>query len=318
MTVASGLDSMVVGESEIAGQVRESAKTARQQGQSTAELNRLFQAASVTSKKVTSLTGLGTAGRSITHTGLIIVEQRHGSLSGKRALIVGTGAHARVVVAALKRSGVKNIRVFSSSGRAEEFAEKYNLDSVASENLTAEIAQADVVVACSGTGTPILTLELLTAARSTIGLLPIVDVALPGDVSEDARSSSLIDLISLETIREHAPSEHEDSLLNAQAIVEQASLDFELDQSARTVEPVVAAVRAHAAQVIAAEVDRVRRRSGDELAEQVQRSLSRVTNALLHTPSVQARTLARSGSQDDYRRAIEILFGIELHPRENE
>ena len=148
--VASGLESMVVGEDEIAGQVRACLATSQQERTTTPTLERLLQRALATSKAVTNSTGLGAAGRSIVSVGLDLIEGRHGPLAGSTALVLGTGSYARVVIAALNRRGCTDISVFSSSGRAAQFAATHDVNAVELADLVAAIGHSALVAACSG------------------------------------------------------------------------------------------------------------------------------------------------------------------------
>ena len=188
-SVASGLESMVVGEDEIAGQVRKALATAQREGTTTPSLERLLQRALTTSKSVTSSTGLGAAGRSIVSVALDIFEQRHGNIAGRKALVLGTGSYARVVVASLQRHNCNDISVFSSSGRAVHFAQSHDVQPVELEDLVGHIGSADIVIACSGASYPIISKSLIQASEATRDrILPIMDLALSSDVAPDVHS----------------------------------------------------------------------------------------------------------------------------------
>lgn len=308
--VTAGLESMVVGEDEITGQVREALTAAREAGTTSPLLQRLLQRALSTSKTVTSTTELGAAGRSVVTVGLDLVESRHGTVVRRRALVLGTGAYARVVVAALRARGCRDLAVHSSSGRAAAFAQSHDLRAV--DDLPAAVADADLVVAASGHGAPVLTADVVGARRD--GRLPVLDLALASDLDDDVRKRSDVDVIDLEAIRAHAPGEHASAVLAAQEIVLAAAEDFERDETGRGAAPAVKAMRQHVAMLVDQEVERVRRRLGDQAGDEVARSLTRVTNALLHTPSVRAQELAHTGDLDDYAKAMHTLFGIEVPP----
>jgi glutamyl-tRNA reductase len=312
-SVASGLESMVVGEDEIAGQVRKALADAQDAGTTTPTLERLLQQALGTSKAVTSSTGLGAAGRSIVGVGLDLIEQRHGPVAGRRALVVGTGAYARVVVAALQRMGCDDIHVYSGSGQASLFAETRAVRAVAEGELVAAIAEADLVVTSSGTVRHLIDESIVRAARvDDAPTLPIMDLALSPDVAPGVRLLGQVDLIDLATIGEHAPEEHASSLLEAQDIVLRAVEAFEEHETGRTADHAVVAMRAHVMAIINEELERIRGRVDDETAEEVARSLHRVSNAILHQPSVRARELAQAGDFSEYQRAIHTLFGIDV------
>lgn len=309
--VAAGLESMIVGEAEIAGQIRTAFKKAQEEKTTTSQLELLFQRSAAVSKKVTTSTGLGAAGRSIVTVALDLVEQRHGSLADKRALLLGTGAYARVVVAALQKYKCREIAVFSSSGRAHSFSQTHGTFSITSEELIEAINNSDLIVACSGSKNHILYSSTFDGRPSTKPTLPIIDVALTSDLAPDIKNLHFTDVIDLEIIGMHAPEEHGEAITLAREIVQQSADEFEKEQLSRSIDPTITLMRAHVEQLIDNEIERVRTQRGDEVADEVARSLHRVTNALLHTPSVRARSLTRTENQDEYRRAIQLLFGIE-------
>lgn len=316
--VNSGLASMVVGEDEIAGQVRDAFRAAQSQRVVTPAIQRLFQRSAAVSKEVTNVTGLGDAGRSVVNVALGLVEREFGSLQGKRALVLGTGAYARVVVAALKRRDCAIISVYSSSNRAELFSSTHDTAPVLPGGLPEALSEADVVIACSGSGRYLIDPPLILQARSeSSALLPIIDLAISADVSPETKNVKNAKVIDLEAIRNAVPPEHSQSIRAAQDIVMNAAIRFDEEEGARTADSAVVAIRSHVRELIEMETSRVRARSGDETAAEVERSLNRVTNALLHRPSVQIRTLAQNGSHADYEKALQLLFGIEIEPSGN-
>lgn len=315
--LTSGLDSMIVGEVEIAGQVREAFKQAQRRGESTSRIEILFQRALATSKKVKTSTDLGAAGRSIAHVALQLVEKRHWPLANKRALILGTGAYARVVVAALHSLDCSEIQVFSSNGRAHRFSETHGTVPIARDDLSQALGEVDVVIACSGNGTHLIDADLLNQSRISNITLPILDLALSSDLARDVHDLAYVDVINLDVIGRNAPGEHSEAIAEARGIVQQAVFEFEAEIATRSVEPVVASMRAHVGLLIDEETERVRRKSGEGVASEVAHSLHRVTNALLHTPSIRARELARNGNEEDYRHAIQLLFGIDVDQKQD-
>ncbi|GAA1725916.1 hypothetical protein GCM10009809_22210 [Isoptericola hypogeus] len=155
--VSSGLDSMVVGEREIAGQVKRALAEARADGTTSKTLELLFQTASRTSKQVGTRTALGAAGRSVVSLGLDLAERELAVAAGPgwrgaRVVLIGTGSYAGASVAALRARGCGDVRVYSQSGRAEQFAASHDVEAVGHGpgGLVAALADADVVVSCSG------------------------------------------------------------------------------------------------------------------------------------------------------------------------
>lgn len=149
-TVASGLDSMVVGEREIAGQVRRALDSSHAEATTSPRLERLFQSASRASKRVAHTTHLGADGRSVVSVGLDLAEASIPPWRQTSAVIVGTGAYAGATVAALRARGCADISVYSASGRAQQFAQARGVDAVT--DLVAALGEADLVVSCSGAG----------------------------------------------------------------------------------------------------------------------------------------------------------------------
>ena len=309
-SVTSGLESMVIGEEEIAGQVKRSFTSSQQSGNVSTALVQAFQKAAEVAKKVTTETGLGSAGRSTITVALDYLEQRHGSHEGKRALLIGTGAHARVVVAALKRSGFDEVSVFSPTGRAQDFALSRGLVSIDRDGLEAAIASADLLVSCSGNAGDLLTKATLEAARATNGRpLMVVDVSLSRDVSPEVESLANVDLVNLEVIKRHAPVEHSAAILAAQTMVGQGVEAFEREKLERNLGPFVTAIRGKIALWIDEEVDRIFKRDGAEAAEAARATLTASTNQMLHEPITKAKSLAATGDEEDYRKALLALFG---------
>jgi glutamyl-tRNA reductase len=305
-SVSSGLESMVVGEEEIAGQVKRSFGSSQVAGHASTALVQAFQKAAEVAKKVTSETGLGSAGRSTITVALDYLESRHGSHSGKRALLIGTGAHARVVVAALKRSGIEEISVFSPSGRAQDFALSRGLTSVERGDLAAAIASADLLISCSGNAGDLLTKSTLA---TTTRPLMVIDVSLSRDVSADVTELSNVDFVNLEVIKHHAPVEHGDAILAAQNLVVEAVEAFEREKLERNLGPFVAAIRGKISLWIDEEVERITKRDGEVAGQAARAALTASTNQMLHEPITKAKSLAATGDEDDYRKALLALFG---------
>lgn len=314
LEVTSGLDSMVIGEAEIIGQVRESLANAG--GYASSTLHRLFHAALTTAKAVSAETDLGAAGRSIAAVGLELVETRHFLLAGRRALVVGTGSYARVVTAALIRLGCTDLRVYSPSGRAERFASSHPVHPVPADGLTEALARTDLLVSCSGGEQrvgPVISVEQLASARAgNLALLPVLDLSLTGDVEPDAATLMGVDLIDLEEIGAHAPAERTAAVLAARDLVSRGVDTYLHLEQGRAATPAVTAMRAHVSQFIEREIEAAARRYDPPTAAAVARSLRRVSNALLHTPSLRAAELARSGELADYQHALQTLFGIDV------
>ena len=316
--VTVGLESMIVGEHEIAGQVRQAASNARAQQTMSPALDRLFRNASMVSREVATTTNLGSAGRSLVSVALDLVERKIGPLAGRTALVIGTGAYARVIHGALDRCGVTNRLVYSVSGRATEFADREGGKRVTQIGLLDAIEEADLIISSSGAPHKILEADMLAAStKNRTSPLVIVDLALSRDVEESAANLENVWLIDLDVVSRHVPKEHTLALAVAHRAVEEASEDFVAREFERTADSVIVALRRFAMERVDAEIQRVQRSKGDEVAGEVHDSLRRVVRDILHTPTVRAQQFTREGRLDEVELALQVLLGIDTRENDN-
>ena len=167
-------------------------------------------------------------------------------------------------------------------------------------------------VAGAGLGSLIGAGMLADARPGVVAVLPVLDLSLTGDVDAEAATLLGIDLIDLEEIGAHAPAEQAAAVLAARDLVSRGVDTYLHLEQGRAATPAVPALRAHVSQFIEREIEAANRRYDSETAAAVARSLRRVSNALLHTPSLRAAELARSGELADYSHALQTLFGIEI------
>lgn len=310
--VACGLESMVVGEGEIMAQLRDSLAWAQDLGTLSTPLLRATERAFRVSKKLTTSHGLAQTGRSVIDTALDIAHATHPTTARTTVLVIGTGAYARVVIAALQRRGVTAITVFSRSGRAPDFATSHGVGHVGEADLVSEFYASDLVVSASGAPGYVISADMIAARPAPVSPVLCIDVALSKDLDPKLERLGHATLITLESIRQEVPREHTDTIIAAERIVNDEALAFVAEDLSRDVDPVVASLRAYVSGLIAEEVRMTQHRLGEDVSLEIQRSLHRVTNHLLHTPSVRARALAKDGLAEDYRRAVDILFGSEV------
>jgi glutamyl-tRNA reductase len=302
--VSSGLESVIIGEDEIAGQVRRALTRARAAGTTSSGLERLFQNAAKTSRGVKNQTAIGGAGRSLVRLGLELASSRIADWSRTRVLIVGTGQYAGTTVAALRDRGAEDLTVFSPSGRAAKFATRLGL--TATTSLVEALETADVVITCTSTETPVITAAMLSAGRHRI----VIDLGLPRNVEAAVAGIDGIELLDLETISIHAPLEELNATSDARAIVSEAASEFAALTAEQALAPAVVALRTHVFEVLESEIERARTRGDDD--GRIEAALRHLTGVLLHAPSVRARELARAGEGQDFSDAVTALFGIEV------
>jgi glutamyl-tRNA reductase len=296
--VTSGLESMVVGEDEISGQVRRALESARADGLTSSELERLFQKATHTSRGVRNRTQLRGAHRSLVRLALELASSRVADWSAANIVLVGTGKYAVRTVEALRARGARDIHVFSPSGRAEAFAAKHALTPVA--DFAAAVADADVVITC--TADAVVHADAFAPGRRVL----VIDLGLPRNVDPAVGGVEGVELLDLETIRLHAPLPEFTAHADARAIVGDAATEFHADREAG---PAITALRGEALRILDDEIARARSRgAGDD----VEAALRHLAGVLLHRPSVRIRELAVEGRVDEARAALELLHGLSI------
>lgn len=300
--VSSGLESVVVGEDEISGQVRRALERARVDGTTSSDLERLFQQASHTSRGVKNRTNVGGAGRSLVRLALELASSRVTDWAEARILLVGTGQYAATTVAALRDRGAVDIGVYSASGRAGWFAAKHSV--TAHSDLADAIAWSDVLITCTSTTEPLVVPEVVAAGARRL----VIDLGLPRNVDPLVARVDGVELLDLETISLHAPIAELHAADDARALVSSAAAEFHAVAAEQSLSPAVVALRKHVFDILDAEIDRARSR-GDS-SDRTEQALRHLASVLLHTPSKRARELAREGRGEDFRDALEALFGL--------
>ncbi len=307
--VAAGLDSLVVGEDEIAGQVQRAFTAAQSAGASTAELDQLFQRAASTSRQVRRSAGWDGTQTSVVHLALELVSTRVPELAQARVLLVGTGAHARTAVRALASRGIRDVTVYSTTGRAPEFAERHGL--VAAPNgpgaLRDAVTASDVVIACTSR-TELGRAELDLDARTAPLLL--IDLGLPHIIDPALGNLPGVSLLDLATIGRHADLPGLGRNVVAESLVGDAVVRYKADADAG---PAVTALRRHVGAVLEEEIARARSRAvDDDEAARTEAALRHLAGVLLHEPSLRAREAAAQGDLHEFVAGLQSVLGVEV------
>ncbi len=297
-SVCAGLDSVAVGEEEIAGQVRRAAAHARATGTSSGRLDHVLQEAIRTARAARAQGDASRTGRSLARLALDLVGSRLTDWASTEVLLIGTGRYATTTAASLRERGAQRITVYSPTGRAQLFAKRQGV--TATNDLSSALARAAVVITC----TTRLSIGVDDVPAGTRAL--VVDLGLPRNVDPAVGALEGIALLDLETIRLHAPLVHWSAEEDARAVVDAAAHSY---VTAASVEPAVVALREHVLGVVQAEIDRARARGDDGRVEEALRHL---TSVLLHTPSTLARRHAAAGRGDQVLDAVRTLYGLEV------
>lgn len=304
-STAAGLESMVIGEREIAGQMRRAARAAWEDRTLSCNLGRAAERASAASRRVATETGLAGAGRSVVAVGLNMAAAHLGPWADARVLIVGTGAYAGASVSALHALGASDVSVYSASGRAREFAQGRGIGWVSAADFPAALERADLVVTCRGLGSPVLTRDVAAQAGPTV----VLDLALMRDTESSIASLSNVTLIDLPTIQASVPAADTDALTRARAIIDEEVSSFERSLGARSMDPVVRHLRSRVFRIVEEEIDRLGEAplSTDDAA----RALRHLAARLIHNPTVMARRAGEESQQERYLDALGVVLGID-------
>jgi len=353
LAVAAGLDSMVVGEDQILGQVRSAVKLAAEHGTAGRVLGELGRLALRTGKRARAETAIGRAGLSLLSAAVELAAARLGPrtgtpagpgagtpadpLAGREVLIVGAGSMSGLATATAARSGAASITVANRTrAHAERLAASVSPATTTVTGLAdlpAAIAAADVVISCTGAAGQVITGDMVSAAleareareareaglaRVAGGALVILDLAMPRDVEPAVAGLPGVVLIGMDQLSEHASAVRDDDVAAVRAILEAELAAYQSAMDAARVAPTVVALRAKAAGVVDAELARLAGRlTADALSghalDEIAQTVRRVVDKLLHAPTVRVKELAGSPGGEEYAAALRVLF--DLDPR---
>jgi glutamyl-tRNA reductase len=322
--VATGLDSMVVGESQVLGQLRDAYHTATECDATGRVLHELMQQALRVGKRAHAETGIDRAGQSVVSAALeVAAGHLPGGLAGRPALVVGAGAMGALGVATLSRIGVGPVSVTNrGADRAVRLAAAYDATAVPLADLSTELAAVDVVVSATASTEAVLTHATVAAAAQArevagrTGPLVLLDLAVPRDVEPsvaDIPGVVVVDIDALADSLKGAPGATDEAAVARIVATEVEALVAWLRGA--DVAPTVAALRSRADDVVEAELGRLAHRRPDLSAEQraeVAHTVHRVVQRLLHSPTVRVRQLAAEPGGDQYAALLRELFDLEV------
>jgi glutamyl-tRNA reductase len=316
-SVAAGLDSMVVGESQILGQVR----TALQRGQDDATvgpaLNVLFQQALRIAKRGHAETDIDRAGPSLVAASLELVAKAGHRLEDLRVLVVGAGAMASLAATTAARRGVAGVSIANRThASAERLAAGVGGTAVPWSALDDALADADLVVSCTGaTGTVIGVEQVLRATADRTTPYVMIDLALPRDVEDDVADLPGVMVLGLAALQEMLADEKGAADIDAvRDIVAGEVAAFLTARHAAKVTPTVVALRSMATGVVESEVERLEGRLRDvdpEVVAELRQTVRRVADKLLHQPTVRIKEMAGRPDALTYANALADLFALD-------
>lgn len=323
-SVATGLDSMAVGESQILGQLREAFTDARRRDHLGPALNPLLQRALRVGKRAHAETTIDEVSRSLVTLALDRAAGVLGDLTSARTVVVGAGAMSGLAVATLARAGIEDVVVVNRTReRAERLAQLHDVRSDSFDRLATLVGSADLVITCTGASGHVIDAETLARARCGAGRSSapqvLLDLALPRDVAPDVTRLTgvrLWGLAELQTDGARLDLASESALGDVEQLVAGEVADYLVERRTTRLGPTLAALRASAARVVDGEMTRLDQRlpelAADDRAE-VRRTVQRVVDKLLHTPTVRVKQLQAAGEPGDYAHALRALFDLDPH-----
>ncbi|HJR40417.1 MAG TPA: glutamyl-tRNA reductase [Nocardioidaceae bacterium] len=315
--VASGLDSMVVGEGQILGQAREALRLGQESGTIGPALNVLFQQALRVGKRAHSETDIDAAAPSLVSVALTRATRAIGPLTGKRMVVIGAGSMASLAVSTAHKAGAGDIAIANrTSSNAARLAQQYDGRMVELEDIGPELSRADLIISCTGATGIVLPLGRIAEARShTTSPLAVVDLALPHDVDPAVGELPGVTLIGLARLAEEVnEGEGATDVAAVRAIVSQEIAAFLAARRSASVTPTVVALRTMATGVVESEVDRLLTRLPDldpQIRAEVELAVRRVADKLLHQPTVRVKELANETGAISYAAALAELFSLD-------
>ncbi|MDQ3615636.1 MAG: glutamyl-tRNA reductase [Actinomycetota bacterium] len=315
--VVSGLDSMVVGEGQILGQVREALRFGQEAATIGPMLNPLFQQALRVGKRVHAETDIDRAAPSLVSVALDRAVEHVGAVHGSRVVVIGAGSMAALAVSTVSRLGAADIAIASrTNSSAVRLAEQHAGRAVALSAIDRELASADIVISCTGTAGVVLPLSQMAAVRAhATDPLAVIDLALPHDVDPSVAELPGIALIALAGLAEQVNQGAGAGFAAAVGrIVNQEISAFLAARRSASVTPTVVALRTMATGVVDTEMQRLLARLpglDPQIQAEVELSVRRVADKLLHQPTVRVKELANETGAVSYASALADLFSLD-------
>ena len=317
--VASGLDSAVLGESEILGQVRIAWERSQREGGALSTLNLLFRHAIETGKRARTETSIGRHTASVSHAAVDMARESLGAIDGMTVLVVGAGDMGEGVTVALADSGVGQVLVTNRTiAKAQALADRVSGSVTEFYRLAESLCEADVVVTCTGAGSTVIDADMVENAMLQRPDRPlfIVDIAVPRDVDSDVANIDGVTLLDLDNLRDWAArgqAQRATEALAVRDIIVQEVERFNMETTARQAAPLVAQLHERAEAVRAAEIDRQSKKLSLLTPEQ-QDAVDAVTKGivakLLHDMSVRLKDDAGTPRGERNSAAVRDLFDL--------
>ncbi|MEI7999752.1 MAG: glutamyl-tRNA reductase [Actinomycetes bacterium] len=315
--VTAGLDSMIIGEHEIQGQVREAWRVAEDEHTTGPLLSRTFRQAIEVGKRARTETGIGRYAVSVSSAAVTLAADRLGSLEGRRVLVIGAGKMGEQTAVALSGAGVGEIVVANRTPeRAQAVAERVGGRAIGLEQIAETMVTTDVLLSCTGADEVLVTrtdIEAAMRARHDRAML-LIDVAVPRDIDPGVAQVfgvTLLDIDALRALGEHSLQQRRAEVGRVREIIADEIDRYRAERSAREVAPLITALRERAEAIRTAEIERRRAAIDDPAVREIVESITRgLVNKLLHEPTVRLRDAAGSSLGETYADTLAELFAL--------
>lgn len=315
--VAAGLDSAVVGESEILGQLRQAWEIAQREGGARTTLNLLFRHAVEVGKRARTETAIARGTASVSHAAVEMAVEHHGSINGRSVALVGAGAMGEGIAVALRGAGVGDVVVVNRSPeRGQALADRIDGRALGIDRLREALETSDVVLTSTGADEPVITADVVRRLDRGGRPLLFVDIAVPRDVAPEVSELpgvTVLDLEDLSTWADRGRAERLAEVDRVTDIVREEVERFGLQSAALQAAPLVSSLRDRAEALRAAELARHTTRLNqldDEHREMIDKITRGIVAKLLHEPSVRLRNQAGTPQGERNAAAVADLFDL--------
>ena len=318
--VAAGVDSVILGEGQILGQVRDALKSAEEEGTAQQGLARIFRYAIEVGKRSRAETGIGRGAVSLSSAAVALATERLGTLVERRVLVLGAGEMGQGMATSLAGSGVAEVVVAGrGTERATELATRVGGRAIPIEKLPQALVAADVVLTSTGSSDVVISHdEVEVAMQRRFGRpLMIVDIAVPRDVDPgvaDVPGVTLLDMDDLKAFAESSMDRRRREVARVRRIISAELERLRTERTAREVAPVVSALRSRGEDIRLAELDRFRAKLegvDPKTAETIEALTQGIVAKLLHEPTVRVKEAAGTGRGEQIADALTALFDLE-------
>jgi glutamyl-tRNA reductase len=317
--VACGLDSMATGEEHIVAQLRTALRAAQSAGTARGVLTSAVDTAFRASKRARTETRIGSTTPSLLAAGLELGGAVLGGLTGRKAVLIGSGAIGSLAAKTLRAEGVDDIMVASRTpANAQKLAAMVDGVVLGPGELTEALSRCDVLVSATGAAEPVVSADVLHAARRTTGYAPMfcLDLAMPRDIERACRDIDGVSVVDLEVLGSFLAGRGEPSELDAVwKIVAEEAAGYTSSRRTAVAAPLITALRSRATNLVTDELVRLRSRLpalGLRERAETEAALNRVVRKLLHTPTVRVKELSTAADGGLYVEALSQLFDLEL------